>query len=53
MSSARRLSRNPCFIAPQLTPGEVKSEPTPGEVKSEPAEADLALDHRVVPLENN
>jgi len=44
MSSARRLSRNPCFIAPQLTPGEVKSEP---------AEADLALDHRVVPLVNN
>jgi hypothetical protein len=33
-----------CFIAPQLAPREVKSEP---------AEADHALDHRNVPLENN
>jgi len=32
------------LIAPQLAPREVKPEP---------AEADLALDHRVVPLENN
>src|SRR5215471_16601668 len=33
-----------CLIAPQLAPGEIKPEP---------AEADLALDHRNVSLENN
>jgi hypothetical protein len=32
------------LIAPQLAPGNVESEP---------AEADLPLDHRNVPLENN
>jgi hypothetical protein len=37
MSSARRLSRNRCFIAPR-------------EVKLELAEADLALDHRKIRL---
>jgi hypothetical protein len=33
-----------CFIAPQLAPREIKSAS---------AQADLALDHRVIPLENN